>query len=79
MLFGVFQARNWKKTRRLTTDARVRRGALRRGICAPDAGRATGAGGWWLDGTHQQKKIAPIEKKVLILFCSSKKSRTFVV
>ena len=46
MLFGVFQARNWKKTRRLATDARVRRGALRRGICAPDAGRATG--GWWL-------------------------------
>ena len=53
MLFGAFQARNWKKTRRLTTAVRVRRGALRRGICAP---------GRWLvhsvqgGGTHQQKK-----------------------
>ena len=58
MLFGVFQARNWKKTRRLATAVRVRRGALRRGICAPDAGRA--AGGWWMvDGAfHPSRRPA---------------------
>lgn len=57
MLFGAFQARNWKKIRRLATAARVRRDALRRGICAP------GRGCWCVPSVQEAGRNAP-EKKI---------------